>query len=37
MYLTNAVYVLCIALMIWGGKFAGFKKHSSTKILRLWM
>ena len=26
MYLTYTVYVLIIALFIWGGKFAGFKK-----------
>lgn len=25
MYLTYAVYALCIALLVWGGKFAGFK------------
>ena len=26
MYLTYTVYVLLLALLIWGGKFAGFKK-----------
>ena len=26
MYLTYTVYVLILALLIWGGKFAGFKK-----------
>ena len=26
MYLTYTVYVLILALFIWGGKFAGFKK-----------
>ena len=26
MYLTYTVYALIIALLIWGGKFAGFKK-----------
>ena len=28
MYLTWTVYVLLIALLIWGGKFAGFKKEN---------
>lgn len=28
MYLTYVVYALCILLLIWGGKFAGFKKNS---------
>ena len=28
MYLTYTVYVLLLALFIWGGKFAGFKKES---------
>ena len=27
MYLTYTVYVLILALLIWGGKFAGFKKE----------
>ena len=27
MYLTYAVYALIVALFIWGGKFAGFKKE----------
>ena len=27
MYLTYTVYVLLLALFIWGGKFAGFKKE----------
>ena len=28
MYLTYTVYVLILALFIWGGKFAGFKKEN---------
>ena len=27
MYLTYAVYALCLVLLVWGGKFAGFGRR----------
>ena len=38
MYLTCAVYGLCILLLIWGGKFAGFKStqfHEDSTSLEI--
>ena len=40
MYLTYTVYVLILALLIWGGKFAGFKKdqfHEDSSSLDSFM
>ena len=38
MYLTYAVYILCIIFLIWGGKFAGFKNtqfHENSSSLEV--
>lgn len=35
MYLTIAVYLICIALIIWGAKFAGFKANYHEDFLSL--
>ncbi len=38
MYLTYAVYALCLAFLVWGGKFAGFKDgrlHDDSTSLSL--
>ena len=38
MYLTYAVYALCIIFLIWGGKFAGFKNtqfHENSSSLEV--